>query len=140
MGRPLIREAPAPVNHAMRTSLIALAIPAALASGPAFAADTPATGTWTVHGKVSAFQFNLSCRFEQKGEAVGGICYDAGTNKPHTLTQGAISGDHISWTYQSSYLLKTFDAAYSGTLAGGSIKGDITVPGYQGQFTAERQP
>jgi len=121
MGRPLIREAPAPVNHAMRTSLIALAIPAALASGPAFAADTPATGTWTVHGKVSAFQFNLSCRFD-------------------TLTQGAISGDHISWTYQSSYLLKTFDAAYSGTLAGGSIKGDITVPGYQGQFTAERQP
>ena len=131
----------------MRTSSLAFIAPALLAVGlgfivtaPASAADTPATGTWAVHGKVSAFQFNLSCRFEQKGETVSGICYDAGTNKPHPLTQGAISGDHISWTYQSSYLLKTFDAAYSGTLAGGSIKGDIAVPGYQGQFTAQKQP
>ena len=124
----------------MRTSLLAAVVPALFASTSAVAADAPATGTWTVHGKVSAFQFNISCRFEQKGETISGLCYDAGTNKPHPLTQGAISGDHISWTYQSSYLLKTFDAAYSGTLADGAIKGGITAPGHQGQFTAQKQP
>ncbi len=122
----------------MRRSWLALVV--LLASAPAVAAEAPATGAWAVHGKVSAFQFDLTCRFEQTGGAISGVCYDAGTNKPHPLTQGALSGDHIRWTYQSSYLLKKFDAAYSGTLAGGSIKGDITVPGHQGQFTAQKQP
>jgi len=111
-----------------------------MSGAPAHAGDEPVAGVWTVHGKVAAFQFNLSCHFEPKGGSLVGTCYDAGTNKPHPLTRGAVNGDHISWTYQSSYLFKTFDATYSGTLAGGSIKGDIAVPGYRGQFTAEKQP
>ena len=140
MGRPLIRRSPELVQKAiMRTQLFSAIALLALAT-PTFAADDGVTGTWRVQGKVSAFAFDLTCRFEQKGQALGGVCYDGGTNKPHPLTHGEVSGDHVSWTYQSSYLLTKFDAAYSGTLSGGSIKGGLTVPGHEGNFTAEKQP
>jgi len=108
--------------------------------GTASAADDPVSGSWIVHGKISGFQFTLTCRFDQKGQALGGTCYDGGTNKPHPLTRGAVSGDQVSWTYQSSYLFKTFDATYSGTLSGASIRGVATAPGHEGNFTAEKQP
>jgi len=107
---------------------------------PTHAAESDAAGTWRVHGQVSAFAFDLTCRFVRKDGVLSGVCYDGGTNKPHRLTRGAVSGDRVSWTYQSNYLLKTFDAAYSGTLAGDSMSGDIVVPGNHGHFTAVRQP
>jgi len=124
----------------MRTAVLACFVAATLPAGTALAADAPVTGVWTVHGKVSPFSFDLTCRFTQSGEAISGVCYDAGTHKPHPLTQGGISGSRIRWTYQSSYLFKPFDAAYSGTLTGSSIKGVVTAPGRQGEFTAEKQP
>jgi len=140
MCRPLIRQAPRPVmNPIMRTQLFSALAVLALAT-PTFAADDAVTGAWRVHGKVSAFAFDLTCRFEQKGHSLGGTCYDGGTNKPHPLTRGEVAGDHVSWTYQSSYLLNKFDASYSGTMSNGSIMGGITVPGHQGNFTAEKQP
>jgi len=122
------------------SSSVLAAVIAISAVGSASADDTPVSGTWIVHGKISAFQFTLTCRFEQKGQSLGGTCYDGGTNKPHPLTRGEVSGDHVSWTYQSSYLFKTFDATYSGTLSGASIKGVATAPGHEGNFTAEKQP
>ena len=141
MGRPLIRHGRGfVISGAMRlatlTGLVAVILPA----GTALAADAPVAGVWAVHGRVSPFSFDLTCRFTQSGEAISGVCYDAGTGKPHPLTHGEISGSRIRWTYQSSYLFKTFDAAYSGTLVGNSIKGVVTAPGRQGEFTAERRP
>ena len=122
------------------TSAALAALVALSAAGSASAAGDAITGSWAVHGKVSVFQFTLTCHFEQMGQRLGGVCYDGGTNKPHPLTWGEVSGDHVSWTYQSNYLLTKFDAAYSGTLSGGSIKGGLTVPGHEGNFTAEKQP
>lgn len=124
----------------MRLATLACLLAAILPAGTAIAADTPIAGVWSVHGRVSPFSFDLTCRFTQSGQAIGGVCYDGGTGKPHPLTHGEISGSCIRWTYQSSYLFKTFDAAYSGTVAGHSIKGVVTAPGRQGDFTAERQP
>jgi hypothetical protein len=124
--------------NAMR--LIALTILAAMSATSAQAAEDPVSGGWKVHGKVSAFSFDLTCNFRRDGQVIGGTCYDAGTNKAHPLTRGTISGDKISWTYQSSYLLNKFEASYSGLLSGTSIKGEITAPGYRGNFSAQKQP
>ncbi len=120
--------------------LIAAALITALSATSALAADDAVTGAWKLHGKVSAFSFDLRCDFKRDGQAIGGTCYDAGTNKPHPLTRGAVVGDRISWSYQSNYLFNKFDAAYSGLLSGTSIKGEVTAPGYRGSFTAEKQP
>ena len=142
MGRPLIHASRGTVpTKVMRASTpLILAAVMLVSGGPTAAAEDPLTGAWAVQGKVSAFHFDLICRFEQRAGAIGGVCYDAGSGKPHPLIRGALSGNHVSWTYQSSYLFKTFDATYSGTLAGASIKGDLAVPGYTGQFSAEKQP
>jgi hypothetical protein len=141
MGRLLIRRACGFVSSSvMRLATLACLFAVVLPAGTTLAADAPVTGVWAVHGRVSPFSFDLTCRFTQTGESISGACYDSGTNKPHPLTQGDVSGSRIRWTYQSSYLFKTFDAAYSGTLTGNSIKGVVTAPGRQGEFTAERQP
>jgi hypothetical protein len=141
MGRPLIRRACAFVFFAaMRLATLACLVAIILPARTALAADAPVTGAWTVHGRVSPFSFDLTCRFAQSGEAISGVCYDGGAGRPHPLTHGEISGSRIRWTYRSSYLFKTFEAAYSGTVAGNSIKGVVTAPGRQGDFTAERQP
>ena len=124
----------------MRSAAIAFIGVVVLSASPALAGDVAVDGGWTVHGKVGAFGFDLMCRFERRGDGLGGICYDGGTRKPHPLTRGSIVGDHISWTYQSSYLLNKFDANYSGLISGTAIKGEITVPGRAGTFSAEKQP
>ena len=117
-----------------------IALATVLSASSALAADDPVSGTWKLHGKVSAFAFDLTCDFKRDGQAIGGTCYDGGTNKPHPLTRGAIAGDRISWTYQSSYLLNKFDASYTGLLSGASIKGEVIAPGYRGNFTGQKQP
>jgi hypothetical protein len=126
----------------MKRFSIALAVLCAgLFGAPAArAVDDPLSGAWTVRGKVSAFAFVLTCRFERRGEALGGVCYDAGTNKAHPLTQGAVAGSKVAWTYRSSFMFKPFDAAYVGALAADGIRGSLIVPGYSGQFTAVRAP
>jgi len=120
--------------------LTAAALVLALSASSALAADDPISGAWKVHGKVAAFSFDLTCDFKRDGQAIGGTCYDAGTNKAHPLTQGSITGDKISWTYQSNYLFNKFDASYSGLRSGTSIKGEVIAPGYRGSFTAQKQP
>ena len=139
MGRLLIRCEQAIVKAVtMRLATLACLAAIALPDRAALAADAPVAGVWAVHGRVSPFSFDLTCRFVQSGEAVSGVCYDGGTRKPHPLTHGEVSGDHIRWTSQSTYLFKPFEAAYSGAVAGYSIKGVVTAPGRQGDFTAEK--
>ena len=97
------------------------------------------SGPWVVHGKVGSFAFVLNCAFERQGDRLGGVCLDDGTGKRHPLTAGAVSGERVSFTYQSNYLLTKFDVAFAGVLNGGRLTGTIQVPGHAGVFTAERR-
>ena len=124
----------------MRQFLTLAAAGLALASpGLARAADDPISGAWTVHGKVGSFAFILNCAFEGHGDHLGGVCVDDGTNKRHPLTAGAVSGDHVTFTYQSNYLITKFDVAFAGVLKSGALSGTIHVPGHDGTFTATRK-
>jgi hypothetical protein len=108
------------------------------------AAAEPA-GDWHVAGKVSSFAFTLNCRFKIDGARLSGECQDASTSDPkvatgkvHPLTAGSIQGDHVTWTYQSSFLLTKFNVTYAGVLTGDRIRGTITTQGHEGAFTATR--
>jgi hypothetical protein len=124
-----------------RFAVIAAALLAAAAS-PALA--EPA-GNWHVTGKVSSFAFTLNCKFKPDGERLTGECQDASTNDPklatgkvHPLISGSVQGDHVTWTYQSSFLFTKFNVTYEGVQAGDTIRGKITTPRGAGAFTATR--
>jgi hypothetical protein len=112
-------------------------------AAPVFADE--GLGRWLVSGKVGAFAFTLNCTFDQAGESLGGVCVDASTSDPkvkggraHALTRGHIEGDHVRWSYQSSFLFKRFDVDYAGVRQGDQMSGEITVQGNKGAFTARR--
>jgi hypothetical protein len=121
--------------------LATLALP--VAAEPA----SPIAGDWHVAGKVASFGFTLNCHFKALGGgSLGGACQDASTNDPkvstgktHPLTVGMTSGDHVTWTYGSSFLLSKFDVTYDGVQTGDQMSGTIRVQGRKGAFTATRQ-
>jgi hypothetical protein len=119
---------------------IAAAFAALLTAAPVVApAQTdPVAGTWKIKGKVQSFGFTLTCRFTRSGEALSGTCYDGGTNKPHALTAGKVSGDKVSWTYESSFMTQKFNANYSGVVKGGTISGTVEADGRKGAFSGSR--
>jgi hypothetical protein len=117
---------------------------AALAGSSVPAAAEPA-GDWHVSGKVSSFAFTLNCKFKIDGAQLGGECQDGSTNNPkvaagriHPLITGSIQGDHVTWTYQSSFLLTKFNVTYDGVVTGDRMHGTITTQGRTGAFTATR--
>ena len=123
----------------MRTlSIIAATALALAAPGLARAADDEVSGGWTVRGKVGTFAFVLNCVLERHGDRLGGVCVDDGTNKRHPLTAGAVSGERVTFTYQSNYLVTKFDVGFAGMLKAGQMAGTIHVPGHDGTFTATR--
>jgi hypothetical protein len=122
-----------------RLVLIALAGLTLAFPGLAQAADDPVAGAWVVHGKVETFAFVVNCVFERHGERFGGVCIDVGSGKRHPLTAGTVSGDRVSFTYGSNFLLTKFDVVYAGALQGGTIRGTVQVPGHNGVFTATRR-
>jgi hypothetical protein len=112
------------------------------AASPTFA--EPA-GDWHVVGKVSSFTFTLNCKFKPDGAHLTGECQDASTNDPklatgkvHPLISGSVQGDHITWTYQSSFLFTKFNVTYDGVQTGDRMRGTITTPRGTGAFTATR--
>jgi hypothetical protein len=120
--------------------LLALLVPAAAA-----AAEDGAAGRWVVSGRVAGFAFTVACDLKQAGEALSGVCVDTSTSdakvkagRRHALTRGHVSGDHVSWTYSSSFLFSTFDVDYAGARVGDHMTGQITVQGRTGAFTADR--
>jgi hypothetical protein len=129
----------------MNSRLAAAAMLAATATPPAAMAQGGAAGDWAVSGKVASLAFTLDCRFTQAGTALTGACVDGSTSDPkvkggrsHPLTSGQVDGDHIRWTYQSSFLLTRFTVTYSGVRHGDAITGDIDAQGHKGAFTAHR--
>jgi hypothetical protein len=118
--------------------IAALAIMPIMAA-PAHAADDPVSGVWTVHGRVDGFAFVIDCTLTRVGEAVSGVCVDAGSGRRHPILAGRVRGEDVSFTYQSSYLLTKFDVTYEGRIAGASMRGAVKAPGHQGVFDATRR-
>ncbi len=128
----------------MKRFVLAFALTLAAPLCAARAADL--SGSWRLDGKVATFAFTLACVFKQDASRLGGACTDASTNDPklttgksHPLTAGRVDGDHVSFTYQSHFLLSTFDVTYAGVQTGDRLQGEVRVPGRRGAFTAVRQ-
>jgi hypothetical protein len=128
-------------------SILAAVLLAAVACPVAADTASPVAGDWRVVGKVASFGFTLNCRFKALGGgSLGGTCQDVSTSDPkvgagkvHTLSAGAVSGDHVAWTYGSSFLLSKFDVSYDGVRTGDRMTGAISVQGRKGAFTATRR-
>jgi len=126
----------------MKPSAMAMIAVLAATASPTLAEPS---GEWHVTGKVSSFAFTLNCRFKAEGPRLTGECQDASTNDPklatgkvHPLINGSVQGDHITWTYQSSFLFTKFDVTYDGVQRGDRMSGTITTPRGSGAFTATR--
>ena len=109
------------------------------------AATTGAAGRWVVSGKVGPFAFTLNCRFEETGATLTGACIDGATSdarvkggRRHDLTRGAVTGDHVSFSYQSSFMLSRFNVDYVGVMQGDHMSGTVVANGQSGAFTAAR--
>jgi len=133
---PLMRGPP----WAAAALLIGLA-----AAAPAVADD--ASGRWAVIGRVDGRGFTLDCKFVQTGQTLSGACVDGPTGdktikggRSHPLTKGAVSGEKVAWTYQSSYGIITFGVDYDGVREGDHMSGDLKALGKTGPFTANRIP
>ena len=119
---------------ALTTITVAGAIAALAAPGLAAAEEL-----WKVNGHVDGKDFVVTCHFDQHGGALGGACFDSGTDLRHPLISGAVNGDQVKWTYQSHYLLVKFDVLYAGKLVGGAMRGTVSAAGHNGTFTASKQ-
>jgi hypothetical protein len=124
---------------------LAIAFAAAALAGLSAPAAAEPAGDWHVAGKVSSFAFTLNCKFKTDGAHLSGECQDASTNNPkvatgkvHPLIAGGAQGDHVTWTYQSSFLLTKFNVTYDGVQTGDTMRGTITTQGRTGAFTATR--
>jgi hypothetical protein len=94
---------------------------------------------WKVNGHVDGKDFVVTCHFDPHGGALGGACFDSGTDLRHPLMSGAMSGDQVKWTYQSHWGLIKFDVLYTGKLAGAAMHGTVSAAGHNGTFTAAKQ-
>ena len=135
----------------MKTTMTGLVVAAIVAGTVAPAASAAADGAsraggrWVVSGKVGPFGFTLNCRFEDAGAALTGACVDGATSdarvkggKRHELTRGKVVGDHVTFSYRSSFMLKHFDVDYAGVVHGDRMSGTILANGQSGAFTAAR--
>lgn len=120
----------------------------ALLSGLVLASPAGAqvAGAWRVTGTLADRAFAIDCRFEPKGAQFGGVCVDAATGeagakagKSHALSEGAVAGSQVRWTYPASFLLAKFDVRYTGKLEGDRITGTVSASGRKGEFTAVRK-
>jgi hypothetical protein len=114
-----------------------------LSAAPAAAADL--SGTWRLTAKVETFGFVLSCKFNQAGEKLTGVCTDLATNDPqhkpqgsHVLTSGEVVGDRVKFTYKTHFLLIPFTCTYTGKITDDGFSGEAAAPGHTGVFTAVR--
>jgi hypothetical protein len=115
---------------------------AAIWSAALAGAATPAAAQ---DGAAGRFGFTLNCRFDEAGSALSGACVDGATSdarvkggKRHELTQGKVVGDHVTFSYDSSFMFKHFNVDYTGVLRGDKMSGTILANGQSGAFTATR--
>jgi hypothetical protein len=128
----------------MKSLPAALALISLAAASPAAAAGVG--GDWRVTGDVSGRAFALDCRFEPKGGGFGGVCVElAGGDahvqpgKTHAVSDGAVSGQKVSWSYPVSVMMMKLNVAFTGALDGARMSGAVTTAGRKGAFTAIRR-
>ncbi|HLK67413.1 MAG TPA: hypothetical protein VKU19_28450 [Bryobacteraceae bacterium] len=110
---------------------------AALIATVAIAADNPSiNGKWQVTSSISGNEYQATCTFTQKAEALTGSC----TNDQGTVEiTGSVTGDKVAWSYKSQYNGTPLTVKYEGTVNADSlIKGSVNVPefGAGGDFSA----
>jgi hypothetical protein len=127
----------------MRALLAPAALLVLLAAAPARADD--ASGRWAVAGNVADKRFTLDCRFAQAAGRLSGACVDGPTGdakvkggRNHPLTKGSVSGNKVTWTYQSSFGIVSFGVDYDGVRQGDHMSGALKALGKTGTFTADR--
>lgn len=124
----------------MKIQLASLALMGAvLGAAPASAEGVD---LWRVSGKVAGVAFVMDCRFEPPAAQFGGACTEVSRSNGggqagavHKLTRGAVTGNQISWTYQTSFLISRFDVTFTGLLDGGHMAGAVDAAGRKGDFT-----
>jgi len=118
--------------------LSVLAASAAIfAPSVSLANDDLLSGLWRVSGRVSTFDFSVTCRLERHGEQLAGACLEP-NGKAHPLTGGSVEGAKVTWTHQGKFLLKTFNVVYSAVLHGDAMNGELSAAGHSGEFTAAK--
>ena len=128
--------APLPASAAALLIFLALAAPAA-------AED--AAGRWALTGHVAGRDFTLDCHFAQVAQKLSGACVDGPTGdkkikggRSHPLTKGAVNGNKIAFSYQSSVGILPFGVDYDGVRQGDHMSGQLSALGKTGTFTANR--
>lgn len=111
----------------------AAAILAALvAAGPASGADL--VGAWTIHGSVFFNAVDTVCLFKGDEGTVTATCENDGT--PGTYTPATLTDRKVAWRWDAGPAVLVFQGVFVSDTV---IKGEITVRGFTGKFTATKQ-
>jgi hypothetical protein len=114
----------------MKTAAIAFA--ALTAGSAARAADI--VGAWTIHGSVFFNAVDTTCLFKGEGGGISATCENDG--KPGEFTPATVGGGKVAWSWNSGPAVLAFAGAFTSDTV---IKGEITVRGFTGRFTATKQ-
>jgi hypothetical protein len=114
----------------VKPALVAFAV--LTAGNVAQAADI--VGAWTIHGSVFFNAVDTTCLFKAEGGGIAATCENDG--KPGEFTPATIAGGKVSWSWNSGPAVLTFAGAFKSDTV---IKGEITVRGFTGTFTATKQ-
>jgi hypothetical protein len=112
--------------------LAAAALALSLRGIPASAADI--VGAWQIRGSVFFNAVVTICHFRAQDSGIGATCESDGALGP--FTPATVDGRQVAWSWDSGPAVLTFH----GTLTSDTtMKGDIKVRGFTGDFTATRQ-
>ena len=114
----------------MKTAAIAFA--ALTAGTTARAADI--VGAWTIHGSVFFNDVDTTCLFKGEGSAISATCENDG--KPGDFTPATVGSGKVAWSWNAGPAVLAFAGAFTSDTV---IKGEITVRGFTGRFTATKQ-
>jgi hypothetical protein len=96
-----------------------------LAVTAAFAADV--TGTWTASFETQVGTQNYTYTFKVEGGKLTGTTKSNLSETASAITNGAVSGDDISFTENLNYQGMEFQIPYKGKISGDEIKFTRTV-------------
>ena len=116
----------------MLMKLVAIALAALTTGNVARAADI--VGAWTIHGSVFFNAVDTTCLFKDEGGDISATCENDG--KPGEFTPATVAGGKVAWSWNAGPAVLTFAGALSSDTV---IKGEITVRGFTGKFTATKQ-
>ena len=102
------------------------------AGNAARAADI--VGAWTLHGSVFFNAVDTTCLFKTEGDGISATCENDG--KPGDFTPATVAGSKVAWSWNSGPAVLAFTGAF---VSDTKIKGEITVRGFTGSFTATKQ-